>query len=104
MKTVLYWLEVNKLSLNVSKTHYMVFSTRNKQVEDMNINIRDALIDRVKHTKFLGVLIDEKLNWKAHIDHVIKNCLKPQVFSSKLENCCLKIVLKRCIIHLLILT
>ena len=61
------WFAVNKLSLNVSKTSYMLFGNLNAQVD---IAINGISIDRVRVAKFLGVLIDEKLNWKEHIASV----------------------------------
>ena len=62
------WFAVNKLSLNVSKTNYMIFG--NKKIDkDMNIRvgINGISIDRVYNATFLGVTIDDKLNWKEHI-------------------------------------
>ena len=76
LKNVLYWLEVNKLSLNVSKTHYIIFSSRNTTVSDIDIRVRDANINRLEYTNFLGVQIDEKLNWKAHINYINKKLAK----------------------------
>ena len=65
------WFSLNKLSLNVSKTNFMVFSNRNI-VCNVNITINNCVIERVHSTKFLGVIIDEKLNWKEHIQKVPK--------------------------------
>ena len=39
------WLCANKLSLNVMKTHYMVFTSRNKSVSDIDIRINNVSID-----------------------------------------------------------
>ena len=65
------WLKVNKLSLNIKKTHYMVFTTKRKGVDSLNVTIDGHIIDKVIHTKFLGVSIDEKLNWKkTHIVYI----------------------------------
>ena len=52
------WLHCNKLSLNVLKTHYIIFTSRNKCVNDVDIHINDAPTERVYATKFLGVQID----------------------------------------------
>ena len=57
----------NNLSLNVSKTHYMVFAPKNQHVDDLNIKIQNTNIERVSVTKFLGVMIDAHLSWKYHI-------------------------------------
>ena len=61
------WFQVNKLSLNVNKTNYMLFGRKGRTVIDnFHININDVKIERVKSFKFLGVFIDEDLNWKSH--------------------------------------
>ena len=52
------WLCSNKLSLNVLKTHYMIFTPRNKAAHDVSITICSENISRVYVTKFLGVQID----------------------------------------------
>ena len=51
----------------------MVFTTRGKRIlEPLNIKISEQTIDQVDHTKFLGVVIDDKLNWYHHL-RSIKN-------------------------------
>ena len=61
--------KVNKLSLNVSKTNFIVFSGR-KKAENARITIENNDIERVSHNKFLVVMIDEKLTWKQHISNL----------------------------------
>ena len=61
------WFAVNKLSINVSKTSYMLFGNLNAEFD---IAINGISINRVRVATFLGVLIDEKLNWKEHIVNV----------------------------------
>ena len=41
------WLYCNKLSVNVLKTHYMIFTSRNKCVSDVDIRINNVQIERV---------------------------------------------------------
>ena len=71
------WLKVNKLSLNLTKTNFMIFHPRQKKV---NVNVRltleNTVTKQVKQTKFLGVLIDQHLSWKPHIDFVSKTISK----------------------------
>ena len=64
------WLKVNKLSLNVKKTHYMIFTKKRQTVDSLDIKIDGIGIDKVLHTKFRGVFIDDKLNWKKHISYI----------------------------------
>ena len=66
------WFYANKLSLNVSKTNFMVFSPRNSQWNINSIRIEGKHIVKVKCAKFLGVYIDDELEWGNHIDHVAK--------------------------------
>ena len=64
-------LKVNKLSLNIGKTHFMVFTNKKKRLNDLNILIDGTRIEEVKKTKFLSVIIDNKLSWKDHVAHVV---------------------------------
>ena len=40
--------------------------------KDLNVSFNNTTLERVRFTKFLGVLIDECLTWKQHIDCVSK--------------------------------
>ena len=70
------WLQGNKLSLNVAKTHSMLISTKQEQNslksqnKDLDLKIRDNDLEVVKKTKYLGVQIDCSLNWKEQIKAV----------------------------------
>ena len=59
------WLVLNKLSLNLTKTHFIFFKSSRKKLK-----IKDKIISQVRHTEFLGVKIDEHLNWKEHINNI----------------------------------
>ena len=70
------WFKANKLSVNASKTNYMILGTSHmtssRVRSDLNVVLNDTIIERVKYTKFLGVLIDECLTWKNPIDCISK--------------------------------
>ena len=68
LKKLDIWFRVNKLSLNVSKTNFIVFS--NLKCGDCNIEINGSEIERVYSTKFLGIYIDSKLSWENQIKQV----------------------------------
>ena len=63
------WFCANKLSLNVGKTNYVLFS-RTSTNTAMGLKIGNKQIERKRIVKFLGIIVDEKLEW---IDH-IKSC------------------------------
>ncbi len=58
-----------KLSLNIPKTHYMVFSNIRTKVK-LDIKIEGNTINQVHSTKFLGIIIDDELPWKSHVKQV----------------------------------
>ena len=61
------WLKANRLSLNVSKTSYMIISNQKNAIE---IRIRDSILTKVSTVKFLGVTLDENLTFKDHLKNV----------------------------------
>ena len=63
LENIMEWLCCNKLSLNILKTHYLVFTPTNKIVNDIDICINDVHIERVYVTKFLDIQIHSQLNW-----------------------------------------
>ena len=69
------WLYANKLSLNIKKTHYIVFTSGNVNIMDLNMKIKNCDISRVYSTKFLGVHIDRKLNWKQYVNTKLSKCI-----------------------------
>ena len=60
------WLISNCLTLNVMKTHYIIFSTR-EVPNNIRITIGQNTLERKKSGKFLGVILDEKLTFKEHL-------------------------------------
>ena len=64
------WLCTNKLSLNITKTHYILFQPPKRNVAfNIRLHIDHKEILKVDTTKFLGVLLDSKLSWKPHINY-----------------------------------
>ena len=66
------WFKANKLSLNVNKTVYMVFSNNHADHDNhqFELKIGPERITRVTETRFLGIILDNKLKWNHHIKHV----------------------------------
>ena len=63
------WFAVNKFSLNIHKTNFMIFGNI-KTPQDIKIKINNELVNRVYCNKFLVVFVDEKLCWREHIYYV----------------------------------
>ena len=75
------WFKANKLTLNISKTNYVTFSkSTTSRNTNLALNIGIEHITKVPHVKFLGVIIDERLEWKNHID-ICKNKLSSGIYA-----------------------
>ena len=61
------WLKANRLSLNVSKTSYMIISNQKYAID---IRIRDSILTKVSTVKFLGVTLDEIITFNDHVKNV----------------------------------
>ena len=61
------WFSSNFLALNVSKTNYLVFNGR-KQFSIPGITINNSPLSQVSQANFLGILVDDQLRWRPHID------------------------------------
>lgn len=64
-----FWLDKNKLSLNLNNSKLMLFGNSSLNT-NAKIQINGVDIERVSENKFLGVIIDEKLNWRAHVRYI----------------------------------
>ena len=93
------WFAVNKLTLNLSKTNYMIFRNRPPGIE-INMFINNQQITGVHVTKCLGVYIDESLNWKYQINKVRLKWSKVAAVSLIEKECIYYIVL--CFYHIYI--
>ena len=82
LKALDKWLRGNKLSLNVAKPQSVVISIKqklaalNSQTEQSNLHIHDKDLDGVQSIKYLGVHIDNTLDWKKHTQEVSKKILR----------------------------
>ena len=76
MSKVYSWVKANKLSLNIDKTNFMLFTTERFSGTMGNILINGHPISEVKETKFLEVIIDNNLQWSAHIQYISRKISK----------------------------
>jgi hypothetical protein len=60
------WCQNNNLSLNVTKTKEMIVDYRKRRSEHAPIVIDRAVVEQVESFKFLGVHINNKLEWSKH--------------------------------------
>lgn len=72
--------------MNLDKTNYILFKVRNKfkneNLDNYSLKLNDHIIKSVDHAKFLGLIIDDQLSWKFHINS-IKNKINSATFALK---------------------
>jgi hypothetical protein len=76
-----YWFKLNQLVLNYNKTHYLQFNMKNNREYVLKLNYQGNYVKSSPHTKFLDLMIDDSLSWKADVDQMM----------SKLNTACLVI-------------
>jgi len=66
------WFKTNQLSLNLDKTTFLQFRTKNSKKLDFNVSLSKDLTSKKSSIKFVGLFIDETLTWKSHITYLSK--------------------------------
>jgi len=70
------WLIRNGLRPNLSKTQFMIFSKPGQIITtEESLLFNDIPIQRVSKAKYLGVILDQNLDWKPQVESVIKKLL-----------------------------
>ena len=73
LRNVYEWLSANKLTLNMTKTEFMLIASRQKLsqfTESPSLTINENAIEQVTSAKSLGVYVDQNINWECHIENI----------------------------------
>ena len=70
------WTLANRLTINTSKTEMLLFTNRRVTTSDDEITLNGENVGWVDYARFLGVIIDNKVNFKTHITHVLNKISK----------------------------
>ena len=78
MTSMCKWFVANKLTINMSKTAYSIFTRPNTKIPTLlnSIKMGNTTIQRVNEAKYLGITLDDKLNWKTHIQQLANSLNK----------------------------
>lgn len=103
------WLCASSLSLNINKTKYMLYgwykhSDGAQPPNELKIHnivcaaksgeCQCSAVERVNQIKYLGVIIDDQLNWKPHIEYLLKKLRFSSFMVRKLRNIACERLLK----------
>ena len=70
LKIISDWFKANKLTLNLEKTEYIFFCAKPMNVKP-TLEIDDVTLLSVESVKFLGIWLDQNLNWNIHVNKLI---------------------------------
>ncbi len=87
LKNVSNWLTANKLSLNVGKSNVLLFRQSGRHSPPpINITINGLPVDEKEHAKYLGIILDNKLSFTKHIEHVKSRLVKGNAILSMVRH------------------
>lgn len=75
LKVVSKWAESNGLAVNATKTELILFTGKRRAVEFNLPKIGSTTLQLSKEARYLGVILDSKLNWKANTEYRTKKAL-----------------------------
>ena len=94
LKLINNWLKVNRLSLNVAKSKFMLFHMPQRKIAPPTLYIDGVLIDGVTHFNFLGIIIQNNLKWDTHINAISLKICRTIGILNKLKNVLPQSILK----------
>jgi len=69
LKKIDHWVRANKLCIKYSKTNFMLMN--NHKNINFSVSINHHPISKQSSLKYLGVILDDKLNWKPQIEKLV---------------------------------
>ena len=72
LSNVDHWLSINKMTINTKKTEVIFFGNKVhlKKLDNKTVRYLDTPLKRKDKVKYLGVLFDEKMQWKYQIKNI----------------------------------
>ena len=79
LNTLQNWEKIWKMEFHPGKCNLLQITNKRNPI-DFIYNIHNTPLQKVDSAKYLGVVVDSKLNWKPHYSHLISNCKKTLSF------------------------
>ena len=80
------WCEINKLTINTKKTKVMTFGTRfNIKKVDIELKVNNETLQSVPTYRYLGIILDQTLNFNCHLKKVVNNISHKLYIFSKIR-------------------
>ena len=89
LKLIFEWLCSNRLSLNVSKTEFIIFKPPRKNLKKrITLKLNGVTLYESNKIKYLGIIMDDRLTWKHHISELSKKLSKSIGVIYKMRKLC----------------
>ena len=83
------WLCANRLSLNATKTEFIVFRPlRHRSTDRVTLKLHHTILFESSKIKYLGLILDNKLDWKSHISELSKKLSRALGLLYKIRDSC----------------
>ena len=87
LQSIYKWLCINKLSLNIEKSNFIIFHPSQKKLNyKVKIMINDTHLKDEQSINYLGIMIDANLNWQPQIHHIVKKIKRSIGLLSKIRH------------------
>ena len=87
LKELSFWLNANNIALNVAKTEVILFKTKHKPCNtDLRLKLCRKRLYKTKYLRYLGIKIDENLNWKIQIHNLAFKLNRANVVLAKVRH------------------
>ncbi|KAK3562926.1 hypothetical protein QTP86_011451 [Hemibagrus guttatus] len=95
VKDFVAWCNLNQLQLNILKTKEMVIDFRRSGAHLLPVSIEVVDVERVRSYRYLGLQLDDKLDWSVNTDYLYKKGQNWLFFLRRLgsHNICKKLLL-----------
>jgi len=82
------WCSANKLTINPSKSNALIISPKLKRKSELQLNVHSSgtPVNIVKNVTYLGIIIDDELNFKSHINLLESKVARAVGMLSKVRN------------------
>ena len=87
MKELSFWLNANKITLNVAKAEVILFKTKHKPCDaDLRLKLFRKRLYKTKYLRYLEMKIGKNLNWKIHIHDIASKLNGANAILAKLRH------------------
>ena len=77
MKALSLWFQDNELDINISETKYVLINNKDTELaNNLSLSINGNILEQVNEFQYLGITIDDSLNWSSQIENLKKKLNK----------------------------